>query len=155
MLLALVTALSAAVPSGVNALQPGDISGAIVVQGSRNPSRPASESVDQVLPPMLDGQIGRFEEPLCPDTVGLPANLKAEVIARIRQVAAVAGVSVKTGACRANLLIVVVDDKKALIEGMRRQKQSYVYGVGGERLKKLANAPAPVAAWQISDVIGA
>jgi hypothetical protein len=64
-------------------------------------------------------------------------------------------VPVRAGNCTANLLIIIVDDKKALIEGMRRQKQSYVYGIGSQELKRLASSPAPVAAWQISDVIGA
>jgi hypothetical protein len=153
MLLAFLAALSVPAPPSINA--PPDDGQAIVIQGNRDPRRSASEYVDGVLPPMLDGQLGRFEEPLCPDTVGLPANLKAEVMARIRQVSAVAGVPVKTGPCTANLLIIVVDSKKTLIEGMRSQKQSYIYGVGSSRLKRLANSSSPVAAWQISDVIGA
>jgi hypothetical protein len=153
MFLALLAALSANIPPSVAA--PRDDGQAIVVQGIRDPRRPATEYINQVIPPMLDGQLGRFEEPLCPDAVGLPANLKAEVLARIQQVAAVAGVPVRARNCTANLLIIVVDDKKSLIEGMRRQKQSYVYGVGAEQLRRLASSPAPVAAWQISDVIGA
>jgi hypothetical protein len=42
-----------------------------------------------------------------------------------------------------------------LIEGMRRQKQSYLYGLGTAKVRQLAHAPGPVASWQISDVIGA
>lgn len=153
MFLAFLAALSVNIPPSTSA--PQDDSQAIVVRGSRDPRRPASDYLDRMIPATFDGQLGRFEEPLCPDAVGLPANLKAEVAARIRQVAAVAGVPVRAGNCTANLLIIVVDDKKALLEGMRRQKQSYVYGIGSQELKHLASSPAPVAAWQISDVIGA
>ena len=38
---------------------------------------------------------------------------------------------------------------------MRRQKESYLYGLGSGRVAELENAPGPVAAWQITDVIGA
>lgn len=154
MFLAFIAALSLPVPASMNAARQDD-GQAIVIEGNRDPRRSASEYLNGVLPPVFDGQLGRFEEPLCPDAVGLPAKLKAEVIGRIRQVADVAGVPMETGKCTANLLIVVVDSKKALIDGMRQKKQSYVYGVGTERLKRLANSPSPAVAWQISDVIGA
>ena len=38
---------------------------------------------------------------------------------------------------------------------MRREKQAYLYGLGGKRVKQLETAARPVAAWQITDVIGA
>lgn len=127
---------------------------AIVVQGT-NPKRRANSYLDKVLPPIFDGQIGRFEDPLCPAIIGLPDNLRDEVLKRLNLVARVAKIPVNSGKCRANLVIIVVDDKKALIEGMRKKKDSYLYGIGSERVGKLANSPAPAAAWQITDVIGA
>ncbi|HEX3422208.1 MAG TPA: hypothetical protein VHS33_02240 [Sphingomicrobium sp.] len=127
---------------------------AIVVEGI-NPKRRANSYLDKVLPPIFDGQIGRFEDPLCPATIGLPDNLRDEILKRLSVVAAVARIPVEAGKCRANLLIIVVDDKKALIEGMRKKKESYLYGIGTERVNQLANSQAPVAAWQITDVIGA
>jgi len=126
----------------------------IVIEGL-NPKRSASNYLDKVLPASFDGQIGRFEDPLCPATIGLPDNLRDEVLRRLKQVAAVARIPLETGKCKANLVVIVVDDKRALIEGMRKKKESYLYGIGAERMKQLANAPGPVAAWQITDVIGA
>lgn len=126
----------------------------IVVEGT-NPKSRANNYLDHVLPPMFEGQIGRFEDPLCPATIGLPDNLKDEVLKRLKLVAAVVRIPVDTGKCKANLVIVVVDDKKTLIEGMRRKRESYLYGIGNERIGELANSPTPVAAWQITDVIGA
>jgi hypothetical protein len=146
-------ALSALAPATVSAPPSADAQ-AIVIQGT-NPKRRANSYLDKILPPIFDGQIGRFEDPLCPATIGLPDNLKDEVLKRLRLVAAVAKIPVDTGKCRANLVIIVVDDKKALIEGMRKKKDSYLYGIGTGRVNQLANSPAPVAAWQITDVIGA
>ena len=127
---------------------------AIVVEGT-NQKRRANSYLDKVLPPIFDGRIGRFEDPLCPATIGLPDNLKDEVLKRLAIVAAVARIPLDTGRCRANLVIIVVDDKKALIEGMRKKKDSYLYGLGAKRVEELGNSQAPVAAWQITDVIGA
>ena len=151
---AFAAALAAVTPATALALSsPSDDT--IVVQGNRDRTRPATDYLDKVLPPTFDAKIGRFEEPLCPATIGLPDNLQREVVARIHEVAAVADIPVNAGKCQPNLLIIVVDDKKALIEGMRRHKEAYLYGVGEDRVKRMENAAGPVAAWQITDVIGA
>jgi hypothetical protein len=126
----------------------------IVVQGVSSRRR-ATQYIDEILPPTFDDQIGRVEDPICPGVVGLPDALKAQVLARISQVAAAASVPIARGRCTPNLMIIVVDDKKTLIEGMRWKKESYLYGLGTERIKHLENAAQPVAAWQLTDVIGA
>ena len=136
------------------ALAPPADTQTIVVEGT-NPKRGANNYLDHVLPPIFEGQIGRFEDPLCPATIGLPDNLRDEVLRRLKLVAAVVRIAVDAGKCKANLVIIVVDDKKALIEGMRKKKESYLYGIGNERIGELANSRAAVAAWQITDVIGA
>jgi hypothetical protein len=150
---ALSAAVTALAPVTAPARSAADTQ-AIVVEGT-NPKRRAKNYLDNILPAIFDGQIGRFEDPLCPATIGLPDNLRDEVLKRLTSVAAVARIPMDRARCRANLVIIVVDDKKALIEGMRKKKESYLYGIGTERVHQLANSPAPVAAWQITDVIGA
>ena len=152
-LLALSAALAALDPA-TTPLAPAADSQAIVIEGT-NPKGRANSYLDKVLPPIFDGQIGRFEDPLCPATIGLPDNLRDEVMKRLALVASVARIPLDAAKCRANLVIIVVDDKKALIEGMRRKKDAYLYGIGTARVNQLASSPAPVAAWQITDVIGA
>ena len=134
---------------------PSESSQTIVVEGLRDRRKPANDYLDKVIPPVFDAQLGRFEDRLCPSVIGLPDNLKGEVMARLRQVAAAAAVPLASGHCTANLMLIVVDDKKAMIEGMRREKQAYLYGIGNDRVKRLESSASPVAAWQISDVIGA
>jgi hypothetical protein len=128
---------------------------AIVVQGSRDPRKPANEYMDKVLPLTMDAEFGRFENPVCPGTVGLPDNLRSEVLTRIRTVAAAARIDVAGAQCTPNLMIIVVDDKKKLIEGMRREKPVYLTGLRPDQLKRLVIATGPVAAWQIGNRIGA
>ena len=140
-----LTPLSAAAPASDQA---------IVVQGLRDRRKPADDFLKKMVPSSFDQKLGRFEEPVCPGTVGLPDNLKDEVVARIRQVTSAAKIPTAKGNCRPNLLIIVVDSKKALIEGMERTKEAYLYGIGNSERKRLADGPGPVSAWQISDVIG-
>jgi hypothetical protein len=154
LLFAFAAALSALAPVAEQPSSPSD-ERAIVVQGTRDSRHAANDYLNKILPPEFDAQIGRFEDPLCPAVIGLPTNLKDEVLARLKLVAEVAKVPVSAGRCTPNLMIIVVDDKKALIQGMRRNKESYLYGLGSERVKQIENAPGPVAAWQITDVVGA
>src|SRR5215212_6012132 len=152
-LLALTAAVSSAAPP--SAQLPIADSSPIVVQGTRDPKRLASDYLDKVVPPTFDAELGRFEEPICAGVIGLPEQLKSEVLTRIRTVAAATGMRVGGPQCAPNLLIVIMDDKKTMIEGMRRHKQAYLYGLGGDRIRQLENAATPAVAWQISDVIGA
>jgi hypothetical protein len=126
-----------------------------VVEGSRSPKRQANDYLDKVMPPLFDAEFGRFDDPLCPKIIGLPENLRLEVLGRVAQVAEVARIRVNPSVCTANFLIIVVDDKKALIEGMKRGKEAYLYGLGGDRIRQLETDRRPVAAWQLTDIIGA
>jgi len=153
--LSLVLAAAAAASSIPAATVPAAADQPIVVQGSRDRRKPANDFLKKMVPPSMDEQFGRFEEPVCAGTVGLPDTLREEVLARIRLVADTVHIGTGKDGCKPNLLIIVVDDKKALIEGMQRTKEAYLYGLGADRRKRLANAPGPVAAWQISDVVGA
>jgi hypothetical protein len=137
---------------------PAPASGApdeIIVEGTRSSKSVANKYLDSVLPSSFDFQPGRFEDRLCLGVVGLPDKLKSEVEARVQRVARATNVTLAAPGCRPNFLIIVVDDKKAMIEGMWRQKQSYLYGVGQAAERRLANEPGPVAAWQVSELIGA
>jgi hypothetical protein len=127
---------------------------AIVIQGIRDRRKPADDFLKRMMPTSFDQQVGRFEEPVCPGAVGLPDKLKDEVLARIRRVTSAAAIPIAKGSCRPNLLIIVVDRKKALIEGMERKKEAHLYGIGDGQRKRLADGPGPVSVWQISDVIG-
>jgi hypothetical protein len=152
-LYALAAAASAISASSAQLPAPADQ--AIVVEGVRDPRRRASDFLDKVIPPSFDAKLGRFEDPICPAAVGLPANLRDEVLARIRTVGAATRIPVSTGKCTPNLLLIVVPDKKEMIEGMRRERQAYLYGVGPDRVKRMETSPEPVASWQVSEVIGA
>jgi hypothetical protein len=150
----LAAALAALQSPAAQAAPPADEQ-AIVVEGVRDSRRRASDYLDKVLPPAFDEQFGRFEDVLCPRIVGLPDSLRDQVLSRIAEVTSVVKIPASAGKCAPNLFIIVVDDKKALIEGMRRRKESYLYGLGSGRIEQLEDGRGPAAAWQLTDVIGA
>jgi len=147
--------LALALASGTIPAPTSAIPDAIIVEGTRTSKSAANKYLDGVLPPSFDFQPGRFEDRLCLGVVGLPDQLRNEVEARVRRVADATNVTLADSGCKPNFLIIVVDDKKAMIEGMWRQKQTYLYGLGEAAVRRLANESGPVAAWQVSEVIGA
>jgi hypothetical protein len=155
--MSLAIAFAAAVSSlgPVPVATPAPTDQAIVVEGVRDPRRRASDFLDKVIPPAMDARLGRFEDPLCPGAIGLPPNLRDEVLARIRTVATATSIAVSGGTCTPNLLLIVVSDKNEMIEGMRRKRQAYLYGLGPDRLGRMLKSKTPVVSWQVTDVIGA
>lgn len=127
----------------------------IVIRGVRDARQRATEYVDDLLPTGFDTQFGKYEDPICAKTIGLPEPLQREVLDRIRQVAGAAKIDAGREGCSPNLLLIVVADKTAIIEGMRKTRESYLYGVSRDQQRRLENSLKPYAAWQIRDVIGA
>jgi hypothetical protein len=108
------------------------------------------EFVQALAPARPLGQLSRFEtRPVCPRTVGFVPSQSAAVIARMRRVAAHAGVPVGNADCLGNVLVVVTADKKAFLSALEKKHSYYFDGVPAARVAKLVSAPAPVAAWQI------
>jgi hypothetical protein len=151
-LLALALAAASAPPASIEASPQSD---AIVIQGVRDTRSRATQYVDDILPVGFDTQFGRYQDPICAKTIGLPEPLQQEVLDRIRKVATAAKIDIGKAGCSPNLLLVVIADKKAIIDGMRKERQSYLYGVGRSQQVRLASSSKPYAAWQIKDVIGA
>jgi hypothetical protein len=125
----------------------------ILVEG-RNARVRASEYVEKVLPGGFVEQFARYENPLCPKAVGLPAAIEKEVTDRIRLVAKAAQIDVANGSCTPNLIVIVTPDKKATIDILRKSRPLYVDGVSPDMLKRLAASPQPFLSWQVTEMIG-
>src|SRR6476620_7407206 len=130
LLFALALAAASAAPTSPEAAPQSD---AIVVEGVRNARSRATQYVDELLPGGFDTQFGRYQDPSCAKTIGLPEPLQTEVLDRIRNVATAAKIDIGRPGCSPNLLLVVIADKKAIIDGMRKERQSYLYGIGRDQ----------------------
>jgi hypothetical protein len=123
----------------------------IVVTG-RNPRetrRAVSAFVSQVTRGAGGDDLARFKDPVCPAAFGLKPERNAQIVERIRRVAAAAGVRVDRAGCLPNILVVIAPDKRVLIEGLERRGGSGYFGeLPPSKVRALATGPGKAAAWQ-------
>jgi hypothetical protein len=127
----------------------------IVVQGERDPAKAIGKFVRALTPAPIGGQLARFEDPVCPVVLGMPATENGLVQDRLREVAAAIGMKIASPGCAPNLYVLVGRDKKEIIEGLDRQFPALLSGLSRGDVRDLIEIPGPVASWQILDRVGA
>lgn len=147
--LALALALTAPTAFAAQALPEEEI----VIQGERIGVR-ARHYVDQLLAAPIHAQFGAYSDPICAKVIGMPANLAQEVVTRIERVARESKIDVAAAGCFPNLMVVVVDDKRAFIEGLRKSDPAYLYGISLAERRRLSDSGTSYAAWQIRELVG-
>lgn len=147
------TALSLAFPASAQE-RPEDET--IVVEGARDIDRQVREFVGSLTPAPASGQLGRFETPVCPTALGLPAADKAAVEQRLRIVAKAVGIDVAPEGCEVNALLMVTNaDKKSFFDELRRTQARYLGNLTKSQVRDLARSPGPAAAWQFTWMVSA
>jgi hypothetical protein len=148
---AVAGALLAASAGQAQALEPqqDEASTEIVVEGARNFGRQVSIFVNALADAPVKRQLSRFEWSVCPTALGLADLQNVAVARRLRRVAEAAGIKVEPHGCTPNVLVLVTDDKRQLIQEMYKQRPSYFKGVGRDTIKRLANGPERAAAWHV------
>ncbi len=143
-------ALSLFFTLAVPALAEPQDSSAIVVQGSRDRDKQIGDFIKDLTPAPVRGQLSRFETSVCPVATGLPARQNSLVTDRMRQVAQAADIPVGKPGCRPNVILIVTNDKSALLKHMAQHRPDYFpESWSGWHIRDVARDPAPVAAWQL------
>ncbi|HKX91659.1 MAG TPA: hypothetical protein VJM15_04450 [Sphingomicrobium sp.] len=125
----------------------------IVVEGSRVPKKQVDEFVRSLtIAPSL-GQIARFHWSVCPAVLGLPDRQNRQIEQRMRAVASAAAIPVGKADCVANSIVIVTDDRRALIEGLARKYPSYFHNVVS--VKSLIDRPGHAVAWHVEGFVDA
>lgn len=152
-MLASIALMAAAVaqPQNTPAANPTE---QIVVEG-RDIKESATDYVEKLLPAAVGSEIGRFDGAVCPKVIGLAEPYNRQVVERIRRVANATNIDVGAAGCTPNLLIITAADKRATIDALRKSHPTYVEGIAGDQLKRLASWPRPYAAWQVTDEVAA
>jgi hypothetical protein len=103
-------------------------------------------------PSYLTGKVARWENGVCPVTVGLAPRFAAFITARVREVAAQAGAPLdKDPACRPNIEIVFTTAPQALLDGVRKDHRNYLgYSSGSSQADKMAVVSHPIQAWYMT-----
>jgi len=123
---------------------------AIIVQGRRDRERQIRSFIRDLTPAKVHGQLGRFESSVCPAVVGLPSEQEAFIAGRIRRIAQAARMSVGKAGCHPNVILIVADDKAALVKRLQKERLDYFPAVRNQYdFDALEDPNTPVAAWRI------
>lgn len=119
----------------------------IVVTGKR---RSANETTNEIraLSNTREGQLARFETPICPALIGMRRSHGLIVEARVRQIAGRLKLRVDKAGCKPNLTIVMADDGAAFVNALRRKQPTFFDSMPlHDRMRLLASA-GPSWTWQ-------
>ncbi|HVL79081.1 MAG TPA: hypothetical protein VM346_07305 [Sphingomicrobium sp.] len=125
----------------------------IIVEGSRDQKRQINAFVEALTQARIDGQISRFEWTVCPAAVGLSPEKNEQVSARMKLVAAAAGIKVTDGGCRPNVLVIFTNNKRTMVEALYQRFPAYFSSMTPAEARKLAKLPGPAVAWQIEGMV--
>ncbi len=101
------------------------------------------------IPSRITGKMARWQDGICPVTVGLAPRFTAFITRRVRDVAAEAGAPVNAGTgCKPNIEIVFTATPQALIDKTRQDHPGFLgYYDNDAQLQKLATVSRPIQAW--------
>lgn len=111
--------------------------------------------VDEVAVPSLEGrfegQIARWNKPVCPGVLGARTEAADYLVARIFEVAREAKAPVGRPGCRPNLIVAVTDQGDRLAQTLSRTHRYRVFGRGRhQELSAFRKASRPVRWWHLS-----
>lgn len=122
----------------------------ITVTGDREAQRQVADFVAALTAASPQGLLSRFENwHVCPAAAGLAPEQRTAVADRLRRVAAAAGIEVGGASCIPNVLVLVADDKKAMIREFGRRYPGYMGEMSRAERRRLVESPGPAAAWHV------
>ena len=103
-------------------------------------------------PTRMSGKIARWEDGICPVTVGLKPEFIQFIDRRLKDVAAQVGAPVGKQGCGANIAIVFTTTPQDLIDNVRKKRPVMLgYYDNTAQLDKLAAVTHPIQAWYVTD----
>ena len=123
----------------------------IVVEGSREKPPSVTQSV-RAITEAQDGNMARFESPVCPAVADLPANFGPVVVDLMRKAVAEADVDLAPEDCAPNLTLIVTDDGRALVAGLAKADGRLFRTLSTQDMGRLRENPGPVWAWHVTQI---
>ena len=100
-------------------------------------------------PTHIIGKVARWEAPICPYAVGMPDDVNALVVQRVKDVAAQVGVRVSTNPiCTPNIVIAFTSTPQIFLDSIRKDHRQWLgYQSSSEELDRLGTVTHPIQAW--------
>jgi hypothetical protein len=150
MLMAAMALLAGAQPAPTPAPQPQDQD--IVVTGQGPVTVQEARRHVNAITTTQDGQLTRFHSPICPTAIGMGPRETAVVTARIRAVAAAAGVRTQPPGCQPNMALVITPDGRRFVQGLRRARPQIFSRLEPREVRQLLHGEGPVRAWSQTEI---
>jgi hypothetical protein len=132
---------------------PKDQSAALPVE-SVTVTGASSEAVNHFVqaaatPTHIIGKVARWEVPICPYAVGMPDDVVALVVQRVKDVALQAGARVSSNPiCKPNIVIAFTSTPQDLLDNIRKDHTEWLgYHSSTEELDRLGTVTRPIQAW--------
>jgi hypothetical protein len=100
-------------------------------------------------PTRIIGKVARWEVPICPYAVGVPDDVIAAVIKRVKEVAVQAGAPVSSNPiCKPNIVIAFTSTPQPLLDNIRKDHREWLgYQSSSAELDRLGTVTRPIQAW--------
>ncbi|HMC93072.1 MAG TPA: hypothetical protein VKI45_11485 [Allosphingosinicella sp.] len=146
---------AAALAAPAWAQQPEPDQPQIVVEGRRDQDKQIRELLKALPPVPINGHFARFERAACPAVIGVSAQSKPALVARMRLVAKAAGAPVGKPDCAANVLVIVTPDKVRLLEQLERRFPDYLGDISHWGVNRLKKTPGRTLLWNVQESLTA
>lgn len=127
----------------------------VTVTGTLEREQEIRAFVRALTPGPMTGQLARFEESICPAVYGLASPVKEAVVARMRRVSEAVGLTLATGDCRPNILLMITRDKGTLIQRLVNTHPHFFGEDPENNPRRLVSEPGPAAAWHATAEVNA
>jgi hypothetical protein len=127
----------------------------ITVTGNRDVESQVREFVAALTPGAVDGNVARFETSICPRVVGASPEQNRKMEERLRAIAVGAGLLLGPERCGANALMIITQDKRALMRGLASRGNYFGDRVTPFERRRLAQQPGPTAFWRLEGFLTA
>jgi len=126
----------------------------VVVTGRTVPNAAKVRALARAITPAVgwDEPLARFTDPVCFGTTGLPRPMLEALGARLADNAVAAGVPLAGDGCRANILLMVVDDGHATLKELLRKKPWLFAGLELSEIRAIIDEPGPAHVWTSSEI---
>ena len=122
----------------------------IIVEGQRPGALQTLREV-RALSQDVDGNLARFEVPVCPGVAGMPGRLAAAIVGRMRADIGAIGVELAPEGCDPNLTMIVTDDGAALVDGLARKAPTMFGYMTSSQITGLRRSAGPAWVWQATE----
>jgi len=124
-----------------------EVGSTIVVTGRQPVGEDETLEVVRRVARPVDGQLARFQQPVCPKVIGFEERYENIVAERIKALAEDVGARVGGAGCVANLFVVIVDDGREFVHVLQREEPGAFAGLSRREFAALADGEGAARSW--------